>query len=108
MPLKLPKNIPALYAQEKTPSEDQMVYARLFALGSAATWLVTEFNPQDKVIYCYADLYGQGKQGGAEWGYSSIREMEELKFLGIPRIEVDLHFTPKKFSECVTEDGRIL
>ncbi len=107
MALKIPKNTPRLYATEKVKAEDKKVHARLFALGSAATWLITEYDPEERVAFGYADLYGQGREGGAEWGCVSIDELESLRFGIIPRVELDLHFTPKKFSECVHEDGRI-
>lgn len=105
--LKLPSNIPPLYATEKVDTDDKVMYARLFALNSAATWLVAEFDPEEGVIYGYCDLYGQGREGGAEWGYTSLAELESLKFMGIPRVEVDAHFTPKTFKECISPDGRI-
>ena len=105
--LKLPSNIPPLYATEKVDTDDKVMHARLFALNSAATWLVAEFDPEERVIYGYCDLYGQGREGGAEWGYTSLAELESLKFMGIPRVEVDAHFTPKPFKECISPDGRI-
>ena len=116
--LKIP-TMPALYDTEKVDANDKIIHARLFALGSAATWLIAEYRPEEKLAYGYSDLYGQGRDGGAEWGYISIAELEELKWprqrdpnapdfeFAIPQVEVDAHFTPKKFSECIGEDGRI-
>ena len=93
---------------DATPFSDKTIFARLFALGSAATWLISEYDPGEEVAFGYADLLGQGSAGGAEWGYISIDELEELRFLGIPRVEVDAHFTPKPFRECVRPDGTII
>lgn len=104
--LKLPSNIPQLYATEKVDVKDKTIHARLFALGSAATWLIAECDPVERIAFGYADLYGGGQD--AEWGYVSIEELESLKFMGIPRVELDAHFTPKRFADCVRPDGSII
>lgn len=104
MALKLPKKIPALYATDGKPFDEKIIHARLFALGSAATWLIAEYDPEDKIAFGYANL---GDPTCAEWGYVSIEELEELKYGPIPRIELDKHFTPKKFKDCISADGRI-
>jgi hypothetical protein len=109
MGLKLPQTIiPRLDSTDATPFADKTIHARLFALGSAATWLLAEYDPVERIAFGYCDLFGQGEAGGAEWGYVSIDELEELRFLGIPRVEVDHHFTPKPFRECVRADGAII
>lgn len=108
MGLKLPHNLPSLDSTDAIPFEGKTIFARLFALGSAATWLLAEYDADQKVAFGYADLFAQGSQGGAEWGYISIEELEELRFLGVPRVELDSHFTPKPFAECVRADGSII
>ena len=108
MGLNLPTNLPPLDSTDSTPFAEKTIQARLFALGSAATLLLAEYGPEEKIAFGYCDLFGQGEAGGAEWGYISIDELEELRFLGIPRIEVDAHFTPKPFGECVRPDGTII
>jgi len=107
MGLNLPSNLPSLDSTESTPFAEKTIQTRLFALGSAATWLIAEYDPDERIAFGYADLFGAGKPE-AEWGYVSIDELEELRFLGIPRIEVDAHFTPKSFKDCVRPDGTIL
>lgn len=102
--LKLPSNIPPLYSTQNVDSDEKVMHARLFALGSAATWLVAEYDPQDKIAFGYANL---GNPQEAEWGYVSIDELEELKFMGIPQVEVDAHFTPKPFKDCISPNGTI-
>jgi len=89
-------NIPPLYATESTAGEDKVVCARLFALASAATWYIAEFDPEEGVAFGYADL---GDPNCAEWGYVSIAELESLRWLGIPRVELDLHFAPTRFAD---------
>lgn len=109
MALKLPSTtIPQLDTTDGIPLQEKTIVARLFALGSAATWLIAEYDSEERIAFGYADLFGQGSAGGAEWGYISIEELEELRFLGVPRVELDSHFTPKPFSECVRPDGSII
>ncbi len=108
MGLNLPPNLPTLDSTDAIPFEGKTIFARLFALGSAATWLLAEYDADQKVAFGYADLFGQGSAGGAEWGYVSIEELEELRFLGVPRIEVDSGFQPRPFADCVRPDGTII
>lgn len=108
MGLNLPLNLPTLDSTDAIPFEGKTIFARLFALSSAATWLIAEYDPADKVAFGYADLFGQGSAGGAEWGYVSIEELESLKFMGIPRVELDAHFSPRRFADCVRPDGSII
>lgn len=103
-----PTSIPRLDSTDATPFSDKTIHARLFALGSAATWLIAEYDPDERIAFGYCDLFGQGETGGAEWGYVSIDELEELRFLGIPRVELDAHFTPRPFAACVRPDGTII
>ena len=105
MGLNLPtETIPPLYATEQVDADEKVMHARLFALGSAATWLIAEYDPEEKVAFGYCFL---SNPEDAEWGYVSIAELESLKFMGIPRVELDAHFTPKPFKECISPDGRI-
>jgi len=109
MGLKLPQtSIPRLDSTDATPFSDKTIFARLFALGSAATWLIAEYDPDERIAFGYADLFGQGSASGAEWGYVSIQELEELRFLGVPRIKVDSGFQPRPFTDCVRPDGTII
>ncbi len=89
-------NIPPLYATEATPAEDKVVCARLFALASAVTWCIAEFDPEQGLAFGYADL---GDPTCAEWGYIDLRELESLRWLDVPRVELDLHFTPTRFAD---------
>lgn len=89
-------NIPPLYATESTPAEDKVVCARLFALASAATWFIVEFDPEQGLAFGNADL---GDPTCTEWGYIDLRELESMLWLGVPRVELDRHFTPTRFAE---------
>ena len=89
-------NIPSLYATESTPAEGKVIFARLFALASAATWYIAEYCPDEQVALSYANL---GDPTCAEWGYISIAELESLWWHGEPRVEFDVHFAPTRFGE---------
>lgn len=89
-----------LYSQEQV--EDKLVVAKLFNIAGGGTWWVTEYDPKERLAYSY--VTGMAYD---EWGYSSIDEMAELRWNGIPRIEVDLYFKPARFSEIDFETGRV-
>jgi hypothetical protein len=89
-------DIPPLYATESTTAEDKVIHARLFALASAATWYVAEYDTEQGLAFGYADL---GEPTCAEWGYVDVLELESLRWLGIPRVELDCHFTPVRFAD---------
>lgn len=107
MTKQLESTFPGLYATDSTPAEDKQVIAKFFCLCSPAKWLLVEYDADERVFFGYADLFGQGTYGGAEWGYISLDELESLRWMGVPAIERDLHFKPVRFSECVDEEGRI-
>lgn len=104
---QLKKSLPVYGSTSEQSAQDIVIHAKFFALGSAATWLVAEFDAEDNIVYGYCDLYGLGRDGGAEWGSTSVAELESLRYLGIPRVERDIHFTPRPFADCVDEEGRI-
>lgn len=95
----IPKSskIPALYSQDG--KEDPKVHIKLFTPASGWTWLLTEYNPDEKMAFGFA--YNSRNPEGAELGYVSISELESLKnrqLGGIPMVERDIHFTPKTLS----------
>ncbi|MBS1712641.1 MAG: DUF2958 domain-containing protein [Armatimonadetes bacterium] len=89
-------NIPPLHATESTPAEDKTIHARLFALASTATWFIAEFDVEEQVALGFVDL---GDPTCAEWGYISVAALESLRWLGVPRVEFDVHFTPIRFTD---------
>jgi len=101
------QKVPAMGTYDKVAQEDIIISVRLFALNSAAVWLIAEYNPETKMAFGYADLYGQGPAGGAEWGYISIDELESLRFSIIPQVEKDKHFKPMPFRKCLSPTGLI-
>lgn len=89
-----------LYNQEK--AADPLIVAKLFNIAGGGTWWITEYDPKERVAYGYVT----GKAYD-EWGYVSIDEVAELRWNGIPRIEVDLYFKPVPFSRIDLETGRL-
>ena len=94
-------NLPAFYSTENIPAEDKIVGVKFFYPYGAPTWLAVEYDPEENICYGYCDLYNQGELGGAEWGYFSLDELEEA------RCERDNYFTPRKFKDCVNDEGFI-
>ncbi len=81
-----------LYSQEQV--DDKRVVAKLFNIAGGGTWWITEYDPKNRLAFGY--VTGMAYD---EWGYVSIDELAELRWNGIPRIEVDLYFKPTRFSE---------
>ena len=78
------------FEQEDAP--DKKPYLKLFG-GSAATWLISEYNKEEDMYFGLCDL----GFGTPELGYVSKSELEALRFkpFGLP-IERDCSFTPQK------------
>lgn len=108
IPNNIAREIPKVGHYALSDESEIVITVKLFALASSACWLVAEFDPRTGVMFCYADIFGEGRIGGAEWGYTYIQELESIRWLGIPRVERDLYFTPTKFTECVDKEGKII
>lgn len=93
----LEREIPLLYSTEEVPTQDKLIVCKFFALGSQYTWYVTE-GERLNGDYLFFGLVVGGHE--KEWGYFSLKELELIKWMGIPGVERDLHFKPVKVSEC--------
>jgi hypothetical protein len=96
IPPSLAKTLPALYSQER--EQDPMVHVHLFALGSGASWYLTEYSA---IAPDGTPNLGFGLCTGVfedELGYVSLDELESLKWCGIPRVERDRNFEPRRLS----------
>lgn len=91
MPESLRAQVPALYANEKSP--DPTVCAKYFTPDSSWTWYVTEFDPEDKLFFGFVVGLEQAL------GYFSLAELEESRGPMGLRIERDLTFTPQPLSQ---------
>jgi hypothetical protein len=90
-------------SQERKATGDVIISAKLFDTRSSATWWLSEYDPENKIAFCYVTGLFED-----EWGNTSIAELEDLvtvintrigKPEAIPRIEIDEFFEPTKFSD---------
>ncbi len=81
-----------LYSQEH--EDDPLVIVKLFDPTGSATWLLTEYDPVEKIAFGYV----MGLQED-EFGYVSLTELESIKGPYGIGIEQDLYFTQKRLSE---------
>jgi hypothetical protein len=77
--------------------EDPVVIAKFFNPCGSATWLATEYYPDDRLFFGYASLFNDPFCN--EWGYFSLDELQELRCppFGLP-IERDLYFEQSPIS----------
>ena len=83
--------IPALYETETVPCYDKEVVAHYFAGGS--DWWVVEADKSSGEVFCFARI--NDNDDLAEWGYSSLPELEGLRS-GLTIVERDMGWSPKK------------
>jgi hypothetical protein len=96
LPENLKDQLPKLYEQGEV--EDKFVYAKFFFPAGNWTWFVTEGSAEGNDFLFFG--YVIGFEG--EWGYFSLRELEEVEVKGLT-VERDLYFTPDKFSICLAK-----
>jgi len=95
IPDELLSVIPRLYATEQIA--DPEVYVKIFTPDSNWTWMVVEYDPDDRLCF------GLVKGLETELGYFSLPELEEVRGpLGLP-IERDLHWKRCPLSVCQQE-----
>jgi hypothetical protein len=83
--------------------KDPLIIAKFFYPAGYATWFATEFDPTERMFFGYCAV----QQGGEEWGYFSLDEMQSFKGRFGLGIERDMHYRPKRVSEC-NEIGRYM
>lgn len=94
MTAELKKRFAKVGSQEHV--KDPVIIAKFFNPTGAGTWWATEYDPENKMIFGYASIFGDWND---EWGYSSLEELESYKGpLGIG-IERDLYWTEKRVSQ---------
>ncbi len=94
LPEDLRETLPKIYSQEK--QDDPFVYAKFFFPAGIWTWFVTEGEQEDEDFLLFGYVIGSV----GEWGYFSLRELEEVSVKGLS-IERDLYFKPDNFSICL-------
>jgi len=91
---KLEKNWTEVVAKYEAGDSDinETIVCKLFNPCGAATWLLTQLDPDDgDIMYGLADL----GFGCVEYGSISLSELQALKLPMGLTIERDLHFDPK-------------
>jgi len=96
LPDDLRNSLPRLYSQQDV--SDPVVHAKFFFPGGAWTWLVTEGQPEADDFTFFGYVIGFE----AEWGYFTLKELEEVNVKGI-LIERDCYFEPSKLSGCLSD-----
>jgi hypothetical protein len=95
----LEKRFAEIGSQEKV--KDPLVVAKFFNPTGAGTWYATEYDPEGRLFFGYAEIFE------GEWGYFSLDELESFKGpLGIG-IERDLWWEEKRFSEVIGRRNRV-
>lgn len=95
---ELEANLPPLYSQDGK-GMDAEVQAKFFHPCAHATWFVTEYDPEQRLFFGWAEL----APGCGELGYISLDELESVKGpLGLG-IERDVHFTPGPLHAVIEE-----
>ena len=93
-------SVPKLYATEKTPLEDKLIYIHFFIGG--CDWYIAEFDGED-LFWGFAIL--NQDYGNAEWGYISFDELKAIKVQGLFEIDHDLNWRvrPAREVEKITK-----
>lgn len=79
--------------REQEGAADPTVFAKFFLPASGWTWFVMEGEAQAEDFLFYGYVIGFE----SEWGYFTLRELEEVEVSGF-RIERDILFEPTPFS----------
>lgn len=88
MPRDVAATVPRLYATES--EAEPLARVKLFSCLNGWTWYVTEYDPVT------GDAFGLVQGFETEWGYFSVREMEELnRSKGFNVVERDEWFEPQ-------------
>ena len=83
---------------------DPIVIAKFFNPCDAGTWLATEYNPEEQLFFGYVSIFGDHCD---EWGYFSLKELEDLKLPFGLSVERDLHFKEILASEIIKQYTKI-
>lgn len=95
LPTDLREKLPKLYEQEGI--EDPIVHIKFFFPAADWTWFVTEGEAEGDDFTFFGYVIGFA----SEWGYFSLRELEEINVYRLT-VERDLFFEPEKMSVCLS------
>ena len=86
------KRIPPLYSTEDVDAKDKIIHVKIFTPWHKWTWYAVEYDPTDKQFFGYV------KGDYDEWGYFSLKELEEIEGPMGLKIERDRYFPRQKMS----------
>ena len=89
--------LPPMRAGADKAASEVKVPVKLFSPVGAATWWLTEYDPDEDRAFGYCDL----GHGCAELGYVSITELREVTLPFGLCIERDIHWDPETTLEAV-------
>lgn len=92
---EIEKKMPALYSQDGK-GDEAIVHVKFFNPCGAATWFLTEYDPEDRIFFGLCDLYGDG----GELGNVSLDELESVRLPFGLKIERDIHWKPCTLAEA--------
>lgn len=92
---QLKSQIPALYSTEKVPMEEKIAQVKLFSPIGNGTWYILEMDKDEDLCFGYVELLDN------EFGYFSIKELEDINLPFGLKIERDLYFSPTPMSEII-------
>lgn len=81
--------------RQQSHCADPIVYVKFFFPASGWTWFVTEGEAETEDFLFYGHVIGFE----CEWGYFTLRELEEVEMSGL-KVERDLFFEPMPFTKC--------
>ena len=96
------KKIEKQLASNTPDSTANKPYLKLFNPTGAGTWLISEYDPKNEMMFGLCDLGA----GCPELGYVDFKELKEYKGRFGLGIERDLHFTPKKSLQEYANDAQ--
>ena len=99
MTKEIEKKLPKLYETENIPVEDKVAVVKYFNPCGAGIWYGIEYDPEEKLFFGYAEITD------GEFGYFSLKELENINLPFGMHIERDLYFEPTKLSKI---DGIML
>ena len=92
----LTKQLKKRFAQVgRQDGKDPIIIAKFFYPMGSATWYVSEYDPEQRIFFGYASLFGDWND---EWGYFSLDELESFEGRFGLGIERDLYWTEKRAS----------
>ncbi len=88
--------VPKLYDSEETPLQEKIVHLHFFLGG--CDWYICEFDGED-IMFGFAILNNDLEM--AEWGYTSLKELKEVRVHGHGWLEIDhdLYWKPRPACE---------